>query len=277
MLTALAFFFLAPIIGRISGGEFSVSGQVEFGADGSATLRSGAVLEMRSGVARLSIGDGEARFCAPLKATLLKANDGDPTMLVALELGDQGAFEFDYMGSAAHTVQTAFFSVGAVPVAEPAQRRLAVRTTATGDACVAALAGTLRVREQFGPSELLVPPGKAMLAPATGVDAAVPVDLAACSCGAPPLQLPRTNAGTPAPETKSSIATAPLVYEADSRDQTSAVKEPEITLPVVVADNSGRVSEQPAPASRPPDGAEPRRRGFMGRLKGFFRAVFGSR
>ncbi len=268
-------------VGRIAGGEFRVRGQVEFAADGSALLLSGAEVEVRAGTARLALAGGEARFCGPLKVTVLKGAPGDAPLLFALDSSEAGSFELEYSGATSHTVQTPFFSVAAVPAADGAARKLAVRLAANGDTCVAALAGSLRVREQLGPAEMLIPPGKAMLVPAAGVEKATGAEASACSCGAPPVR-----AASPAPvsgpaattETKTTIAAAPLVYQADPRGPASAsnppMKEAEVTLPVVVA---GSKPAADAPETAPPaaPAPKPQRLSLGAKLKRFFRALFG--
>ncbi len=298
----------APV-GRISGGEFRVRGQVEFAPDGAALLLSGAEVDVRAGIARLALPGGEARFCGPVKITVLRSSaerppgsSGQvPPPVPTLFAMDSGALELDYSGSAPDTVQTPFFSVVAVPAAQAAARKLAVRVGSTGDACVAAMAGSLRVREQLGASELLIPPGKAMLIPATGVEKAAPVALGACSCGAQaPVMDAAESPSAPSPasvsepktavETKTTIAPAPLVYQADPR-QAEAVsnsppkgdpaaagtKELVVTLPVVVATATGSAPAAAARAEQAP-AAPPsakRRSSFGARLKSFFRALFG--
>ncbi len=181
-------------IGRISGGDSRLRGQLEVANDGTIVLMSGAQVDVRNGAARLVMANGEARFCAPIKASVLKsaaqeaaASSGDPALLFAM---DSGTVELEYTGTAAYTVQTPFFSVSTLPFQQPAPRRLAVHVAPGGDTCVAALTGTLRVREQVGPAEMFIPPGRAMFVPAAGVEKATPIPITACNCGTPVVQKP---------------------------------------------------------------------------------------
>lgn len=263
-------------VGRIAAGEaradFRVKGQVEFAADGSALLVSGAELEVRSGIVRLAMPDGQARFCGPARATLLKGSEGGP-LLLALE---SGGVELEYSSVAANSIQTPFFTVSNLPAAEAAPRRLAVRVAASGETCVAALVGSLRVREQFGPSDLLLPPGKAMEVPTAGVEQARPVESGACGCGASPVPQAILAPSSSRVESKTTIATAPLVYQADSSDppRTGTQAEPVVTLPVIVA---GEARSAAAGEPTPPAAKKKPRSSFGAKLKSFFRALFGAR
>jgi hypothetical protein len=285
-------------VGRISVADFRVRGQVEFAGDGSALLLSGAEVEVRGGAAALSLAGGQARFCGPLKVVVLKSAapsaEGqapeDLPLLFALFSSDSGAIELDYAGAASHTIQTPFFSVATLPLAEPAARKASVRVAVTGELCVAALTGSLRVREQLGTSDLLIPPGKAMSIPESGVDKAAPVEPARCGCnagtgagrGVPQAAQLQGHSETsaekkPPDETKTTIATAPLVYQAEPRSaQPSAGpgKEPEVTIPVVTpGPQPAAAAAQPAPPAPAPKPAQPS--SFGSKLKRLFRFLFG--
>jgi hypothetical protein len=80
LLCATAAASQTPVpVGRISGSDFRVRGQVEFASDGSALLLSGTEVEVRGGSALLQVAGGEARFCGPLKLIVLKsARPGAP-------------------------------------------------------------------------------------------------------------------------------------------------------------------------------------------------------
>ncbi len=288
-------------VGRISGGDLRISGRMELAPDGSALLFSGAEVEVRVGTARLGLDAGEARFCAPLKVTVLKGSEGDGPILFAIDGGSvggsdsagaaTGSIELQDAGTAAHTVQTPFFAVVAAPSLPASSRRVSIRVALSGDTCVAAIAGSFRVREHLGPAEMLIPPGKAMLVPAAGVDKASPVDLAACSCGAPAAlvapQIPESALGSTGLETKTTVAAAPLVFQADPRvatrraasneGQRPPAPEPQVTLPVVTAGPpAGETDTGPKPVATPP-APQPDRsgRGFGAKLKRFFRALLG--
>ncbi len=277
---------LQIVVGQISGGEFRVKGQVEFSPAGAATVLSGAEIDVRSGTARLALLSGEARLCGPLKLTVLKGADGDTPLLFALDSTQSGSLELEYSGTESHTFQTPFLAVSNVPGAAGTARHMSLRVSPGGEACIAALAGSVRVREQLTTAEMLIPPGKTMLVPPAGVDKAVPVEASACVCGAP---MPASSATASAPaspeprvETKTTISTAPLVYEAQATaggaaaGTPSAAREPEVTLPVVVAAPPPEVQAEapPAPPSVKPSPA--RRGGFGAALKRFFRAIFGA-
>lgn len=289
-------------IGRVTGADFRLRGQVEFLPDGAALLMSGAQLEVRSGTARLAFSGGEARFCGPLRATVLKsapaANPAaeETPLLFAL---DSGAIELDYQGAPAHVIQTPFFTVATLPTVPAEVRKLWVRVGPDGDACVAAVAGSVRIREQFGIAEMMIPPSRAMLIPTAGVEKAQMISAEACSCRgapAPPVQKavaeiqdpPATPATAPtgekpAGETRTTIATAPLVFEASEAPPSGPPAKAEVTIPVVITANA----PPPAPAetatasaapTRPPGvqpATQPRRTGFGAKLKNFFRALFG--
>jgi len=311
LLCAAAAASQTPVpVGRISGSGFRVTGQVEFASDGSALLLSGTEVEVRGGSALLQVAGGEARFCGPLKLIVLKSArpdapqaapkpDADMPLLFALFSSDSGAIELDYTGAAAYTVQTPFFSVSTLPMAEPTARKAAVRVGAGGEVCAAAYAGTLRAREQIGTSDLLIPPGKAMLVPAAGVDKAMPVEAALCGCSpagrkaeAPPAEkrapAPVAVEKGPPSESDTTIAAAPLVYKAApgaAAQPAAPPKEPEVTIPVVMTGPQAAGAATPAgeksAANRAPPAAEKAaaaaRSGFGSKLKRLFRFLFGAR
>lgn len=296
-------------VGRISGGDFRVRGQVEFAPDGNTLLLSGTEVEVRGGTARLALPGGEARFCGPLKVVVLKSATAAPAsqptapardaaadtpLLFALFSNDTGAIELEYMAASAYTIQTPFFSVATLPLPEPAPRKAAVRVSTTGEIAVAALTGSLRVREQLGTSDLLIPPGKAMVIPSAGVNKATPAEAEACGCKAPSrkvVEAPSTPTPVtppaetkPAIETKTTIATPPLVYQADQKgaNTTASRKEPEVTIPVVTPGAqpappaTAQADQQPATAATAPSSAPPVRRGFGAKLKSLFLKLFGA-
>jgi len=317
LLCATAAVSQTPVpVGGISGSDFRVRGQVEFASDGSALLLSGTEVEVRGGNALLRVAGGQARFCGPLKLIVLKSAppgaqpdapqaapkpDADMPLLFALFSSDSGAIELDYSGAAAYTVQTPFFSVSTLPMPEPTARKAAVRIGAGGEVCAAAYAGTLRVREQIGTSDLLIPPGKAMLIPAAGVDKAAPVEAALCGCGAagrkaeaPPAEtrapapLSATVEARPPSGSDTTIAAAPLVYKTEPRgapQPAAPPKEPEVTIPVVMTGPQPAAAASPAGeqgAANKEAAAETRaapapRSGFGSKLKRFFRLLFGAR
>ncbi len=287
-------------VGTISGGDFRLRGQVEFGPDGKAVLISGAQLEVPSGMARLAFAGGEARLCGPLKMAVLKsaslaAEHGDTEDLPLLFALDSGTLEIDYTSASAHAVQTPYFGISTVPSGKQ-ERRLAIRVAASGESCIAAVAGSLRVREQVGPAEMMIPPGHAVRIPVAGVEKAEAAGLGECGCApsapaapvvvstAAPAPKP---AADPAPQTKTTIATAPLVYSAEDaaaqpKTPKEAPKEAVVTLPVV---RTAPPPERPADAQQPPAAAQPvpaatnapprRSSSFGARIKGFFRALLG--
>jgi hypothetical protein len=315
LLCATAAASQTPVpVGRISGSGFRVTGQVEFASDGSALLLSGTEVEVRGGSALLQVAGGEARFCGPLKLIVLKSAppaaqpgapqaapkpDADMPLLFALFSSDSGAIELDYTGAVAYTVQTPFFSVSTLPMPDPTARKAAVRVGAGGEVCAAAQAGTLRVREQIGTSDLLIPPGKAMLIPAAGVDKATPVEAAWCGCrpAGRKAEGPPAETRAPAPvavvkeppsESDATIAAAPLVYKAEpgaAAQPAAPPKEPEVTIPVVMT--GPQPAGAPTPAGEkgaankgPPvveKAAPAARSGFGSKLRRLFRFLFGAR
>jgi len=317
LLCAAAAASQTPVpVGRISGSDFRVTGQVEFASDGSALLLSGTEVEVRGGSALLQVAGGQARFCGPLKLIVLKSAppaaqpgapqaapkpDADMPLLFALFSSDSGAIELDYTGAVAYTVQTPFFSVSTLPMPGPTARKAAVRVGAGGEVCAAAHAGTLRAREQIGTSDLLIPPGKAMLIPAAGVEKATPVEAALCGCRpagrkaeGPPAE---TRAPAPAPVavvkeppsgSDTTIAAAPLVYKAApgaAAQPAAPPKEPEVTIPVVMtgpqpsgaptpAGEKGAANKEAAAVEKAAPAA---RSGFGSKLRRLFRFLFGAR
>jgi hypothetical protein len=214
---------------------------------------------------------------------------------------DSGAIEMDYTGAAAYTVQTPFFSISTLPMPEAVARKAAVRAGAGGEVCAAAYAGTLRVREQIGTSDLLIPPGKAMVIPAAGVEKATPVQAAVCGCGPAGRKVegPSAEKRTPAPASAAveekppsgsdtTIAAAPLVYKAGPRgavQRAASSEEPEVTIPVVMtgpqpagaatpAGEQGAANKEAAADVKAAPAARSR---FGSKLKRFFRLLFGAR
>lgn len=312
LLLALGASSQTPVaVGRISGGDFRVRGQVEFAADGSTLLLSGAEVDVRRGVALLRVAGGQARFCGPLKVVVLKSAaapaepdaaqetgkpPADTPLLFAVFSNDSGAIELDYNSAAPYTIQTPFFSISTLPAGEATPRRAAVRVGTGGEICAAALAGSLRVREQIGTSDLLIPPGKAMTIPAGGVDKAMPAEAVACGCvvastkaetAAPekPVAAPAVAAEKKAPpDTDTTIATAPLVYKAQSGGTpkpAAAPKEPEVTIPVVMAGPQPATAPAAVESAQAPPAVQTAKTnqgaGFGSKLKRLFRFLFGSR
>ncbi len=294
-------------VGRVTGTDFRLRGQVEFLPDGAAMLLSGAQIEVRSGTARLAFTGGEARFCGPLRATVLKSAAaagppaGEAPLLFAL---DSGAVELDYQDAPAHVIQTPFFSVATLPAPATEVRKLWVRVGADGDACVAAVAGSVRIREQFGIAEMMIPPSRAMLIPPAGIEKAQMISADACGCqrtqapptlkteaappnspAAPAAPATAPTGEKPAAETRTTIATAPLVFEASEAPPSGPPAKAEVTIPVVVtgsveppaaaADAASSTSTRPPRPPAPQAAAQQRHEGFGTKLKNFFRAILG--
>lgn len=241
-------------IGVLTGGEFAIHGSVQFGRDGKPMLVSGSEIEVRSGTVTLALeGGGTVRFCGAMKATVLKGQG----LLLAL---DTGAVEME-SGGEADAIETPFYRVTGAG-------HSALSITPEGRVCVRATAGTVRVSEQFGSGQLVLPPGKAMSLTADGgVNAAEPVPPESCGCKPqPPVPSPPTPNSSPIPQppTQTTLA-VPLVFRAEEMPAGKPA-EPQVTLPVVVSD-----PQAPKPS---PKEVRPPKRGFGARLRAFFRAVF---
>lgn len=291
-------------IGRIEGGTFVARGQVSVAQEGGrsvTTLLSGSEVVVTSGHARLTLVDGsEMDICGPAQLSLLKAGGAITVALSHGRVHARISAELPLQIYTAMIVVTPV-SVGGVP------RDATVGLDTAGEMCLYAAHGALRLEHQFSGQRVLVPQLGEVAVPGGQIEN-LREAAGGCRCDAPVAkketpEMPK--AAEPAvqasnetkPDAKKEevpVYTAvmpPLTFSADSlappplpRPQMVRMIREMRLRPVVFA---GRV-ERPARASQKPsesattgvsEVAKPEtvKVGFGGRIKNFFRRLFGRR
>jgi len=245
-------------IGSLVGDEVTVKNAISFDVTNgrsSALLASGSEITVRSGKARIDLGDGDTiAVCGPAHFTIIKAGD---TLTLALDYGEV----HPQLNSA--TPLTIYMPlIVATPVAiGDGARDLTVGLDQAGSLCALTISGALRVEEQLGGQGLLVPQG-GQVSFSGGELNAVTESQGACSCELlvvadtvhrqfsmnlqvqPPIQPAASQPVTPppAPSLPSDApvyrVTVPLVFDA------RAPRPPAGDPPTIVLDEEARLQPQ---------------------------------
>jgi hypothetical protein len=244
-------------IGSLVGDEVTVKNAISFDVSNghsSALLASGSEITVRSGKARIDLGDGDSiAVCGPAHFTIIKAGG---TLTLAL---DYGEVHSQLNSTTPLTIYMPL--IVATPVAIGAgPRDLTVGLDQAGSLCALTASGALRVEEQLGGQGLLVPQG-GQVSFSGGELNAVAESEGACSCELlvvadtvkrqfsmnlqvqPPSQPVPSQPITPAPAPSLNDApvyriTVPLTFDA------RAPRPPAGDPPTIVLDEEARLQTQ---------------------------------
>ncbi len=286
-------------IGEVYATDATVKGSVELTA-GGARLMSGSSVNAgeNTAVVKLARG-GEVHVCANTKVSVASSPNGRDLLLAM----GTGAIETHYaIGSSVDSLLTPDFRI---QMPGPGTFHFAFAADARGNTCVHSLASqgaSVIVTEVMGDGSYQVKPGERVRFPNGSIAGAV-ADTGDCGCPTPPPPVIKTEAPAP-PETKTvektlvaqateSKMTAPpppdpsgvhVTMEAPFIFNASGPPPPRIPDPPPMqrrelaslpAIPQPQVSPPPPPA--PPATAEKKKgdkRGFFGRLRGFFASIF---
>lgn len=144
------------VIGRLAGDDVSVTGAIGYATEHGRTtalLASGSDLTLRSGQAKIDLPDGgDIILCGPAHLSVVKSG---PAITIALEYGQ---VHLQVSGAAQITVYTALLVVTPEAIGDRG-RDLTVGLDQSGQLCVTALFGAVRIEEQFSAEKVVVPQG----------------------------------------------------------------------------------------------------------------------
>jgi hypothetical protein len=291
------------VIGNVYATDATVKGSVELSGGGTHLLSGSSVTAGdATALVRLARG-GEVRVCSNTTISVASSPSGRDLLLAM----GSGAIETHYaLGASADSLLTPDFRI---QMPGPGTFHLAVASDAHGNTCVHSLSlnsAAVIVNELMGDGSYQVKPGERVRFP-HGSLAAASVDDGECGCPAPPPPVIRTEAPAP-PETRTvekalvSQATtpaeaamaappppdpsgvhvtmdAPFVFNASGPPPPRIPDPPPMqrrnlaTVPVVPQPG---VAPPPAitAAQASPEKKKSEKRGFFGRLRGFFASVF---
>ncbi len=301
-------------VGRIEGDDIAVKSQVsspgEAGAR-AAALSNGSEVTVRSGQARIVLAEGgEIDVCGPAQFTVLK-NSGALTLALHF-----GRLHLRIAPTLPLTVYSALLIATPVSIGgEP--RDQVVGLQATGALCVFALRGAVRLEQQLTGASIVLPQAgeielpdgqldslhnsggscrcDVVLAkdlpqppkpPEAGVNTANSVNR---SQAADKKEEPKAPVGE---DPKWTVVMPPLVFDASSlplppepnpdaallyreaRPRSEPPRTPEAEAPAATSQKNTAAEANPSPEQKP---AAEQKRGFLGRVKHFFRRLFGGK
>ncbi|HET9401044.1 MAG TPA: hypothetical protein VFO34_08840 [Candidatus Acidoferrales bacterium] len=243
----------APVIGRISGGDFSVdqpaaSAAIPTIAGEPQSLVSGSRITVRSGTARIELeGGGEILICDAGKLQLLSSGGA---ITIAL---DYGSLDLHLDANRSIAVYTALIVATPLTVGG-GERETMIGLTQKGDMCLNSLHGAARIEQQFSGQSLLVPQFEEMTL-SGGQVTSLNASSAPCGCRsdvarARKPQLPSTHlqetvgiASSPASNNAPAPASAPVQSAAPSNESSAAASAAAPSAPKPLP---------PGPLVRPP-------------------------
>jgi hypothetical protein len=289
-------------IGSLVGDDVLVSGAISFDVSGgrsTALLASGSQVTVRSGKARIDLGNDDViAICGPARFSIIKSGDA---LTLALDYG-----EVHPQLSSAVTLTIYMPLIVATPVAiGDGARDVTIGLDQAGALCAMPVRGALRIEEQLAGQGVLVPQG-GQVSFTGGQLNTVRNSAEACSCELlvvadtvkrqftmnlavqPPVQpaaasqpkAPTTAPATPASEPVYRI-TVPLVFDA------RAPRPPATDPPMIIIDQQARLAPkldflggvEPAPPSKPappkPAAQSARNDGSAAKKPNVFARVFG--
>lgn len=286
----------ALVIGRISGGDFSVeqppaAAAIPPIAGEPQNLVSGSRITVRSGTARIELeGGGEILICEAGKLQLLSSGG---TITIAL---DYGSLDLHLDANRNIAVYTALIVATPLTVGG-GERETMIGLSQKGDMCLNALHGAARIEQQFSGQSLLVPQFEEMTlsggqvtslntssapcgcradvararkpqAPATRLQETVGIaSSAVSSAAAAPVPAPAQSAAVPndppvafaalAPSSPKSRAAGPLVHPPiPPQRQAAASDSRQIDVPVYKVLMPALIFDSAAPGAPPDPSAE---------------------
>lgn len=271
------------VVGEMYATDASVRGSVLF-AGGGTKIQSGSSVTAgdASATVKLTRG-GEVRICPKTTISVTASGSGRDLMLAM----NTGAIEAHYILSAsADTVMTPDFRI---LLAGPGIFHFAISADSEGNACVRALpqdSASLIVSELNGDGTYQVKPNVQVLFRHGNVSNPSPLVPPDCGCPAPspPVETAAAKPPAPPPEQSQPVPAgqhlqmeAPLVYQPGDpqQDFEFAVARLRLTEGAVFADRA----VLPPPAAPPKAAAATpvkpqQKKGFFGRMRSFFAAVF---
>lgn len=241
------------IIGTIEGAAIAVKGPMSVqvvGNEVKTLLRSGADVRVKTGRARIDLTEGGSiSVCGPAHVSLLKAANG---LTIAL---DSGTVHAHLEGKLALSVFTAQILAKTIAIGDGA-RDVLVGFDTPGLMCVRASRGAVRLEEQFGSQNVVVPQGSDVVL-ANGQLQGMRSNSALCACeaggpretaalpGSPEISKLATNE-----EVKKGLASQPLPPKpAPAPAASPAAVEPtyQVFMPPLRYDATQVVQEEPDP------------------------------
>jgi len=284
-------------VGRIEGDDIAVKGQVTLvraGTRKSAELASGSEVSVRTGQARLTLNDGsEIDICGPAQFTVLRSGDA---VTVAL---NHGRLHGRFSPTLPVTIYTPL--VVFTPIAiEGRPRDSVIGLDAGGEICVQPVHGAARLEQQLTGASIVVPQSGEMILPEGQLesmrqgsgncrcDVVLMEDLPqlpparVATIAARPLANPEETPKPPATEEpRWTVVMPPLTFDAKSPGPPPEPKPETATLireiqvrPTVVF--QGKVEAEAAP-KQTQRFSEPKKGGFLSKVGGFFRRLFGGK
>ena len=143
-------------IGRVSGDDVSVTGEVSFERQNGRTtalLASGSELMVRSGEAKVDLpGIGDLILCGPADLSIVKSG---PAITIAVNYGQ---VHLQISATAQLTIYTPLLIATPQAIGDR-DRDVTVGLEQSGDLCITAISGAMRIEEQFSTESLIVPQG----------------------------------------------------------------------------------------------------------------------
>ncbi len=287
-------------IGDVYATDATVKGSVEL-AGGGTRLMSGSSVSAGDSTAVLKLArGGEVRVCANTSISVSASPNGRDLLLAM----GSGAIETQYeLGASADSLLTPDFRI---QMPGPGTFHVALGADARGNTCVhsSAHSAAVIVTELMGDGSYQVKPGEHVRF-AKGSIAAAAADSGDCGCPAPPPPVIKTEA--PAPRETQTVDKA-LVAQATSEAALTAPPPPDLSSvhvtmeapfvfnasgppppkipdpPAIQPRDLSRLPAIPSPGASPPATAavtlpaaskkKSEKRGFFGRLRGFFASIF---
>ena len=274
------------VVGEMYASDASVRGSVLF-ASGGTKIESGSSVTAGDAAAALNLArGGEVRICPKTTVSVTASRSGRDLMFAM----NTGAIEADYtLGSSADAVMTPDFRI---LLAGPGIFHFAISADAEGNACVRALpqnTASLIVTELNGDGTYQVKPNVQVLFKRGSV--ANPSTLVPADCGCPAPPPPIAVAAAKPPEPPPAVAEnlplrsaqhlemeAPFVFSAGDpdREMEFAFARLRLTEDKTFADRKVLPPPvRPTPATEAAKTAKSQeKKGFFGKMKSFFAAVF---
>lgn len=284
-------------VGRIEGDDIAVKGQVTLvraGTRKSAELSSGSEVSVRSGQARLTLGDGsEIDICGPAQFTVLRSGD---SVTVALNQGRLHGRFSPTLPVTIYTPQVVFTPISI----EGRPRDSVIGLDAGGEMCVQPVHGAARLEQQLTGASVVVPQSAEMVL-AEGQLESMREASGSCRCDvvliedlptSPPARVTTTASRTPAnpeeapkppaaEEPRWTVVMPPLTFDANAPVPPAEPKPEAATLvrevqvrPTVVF--QGKVESAAAP-KQTQEAPVAKKGGFFAKVGGFFRRLFGGK
>lgn len=239
---------LPEVAGRVEGSDFtieSMAGLPPAAGEAAKLLTNGSHLVVRSGHARISLaGGGEIEICGPARLQVLKSNGG---LTIAL---DFGTLHLDVEGAQPISIFTPL--VLATPVGiGGGEREATIGLENSGQMCLRAISGAVRVEQQLSGQSLLVPQlgglslAGGQLSPVSATSAGCACDLDAAKVSQPAVIHDRLSLSPPMPPPHFAL---PVARTTDISEPPSVdIPDNKVLIPALVF-NSTEIGPPPGPS-----------------------------